>query len=372
MKTQLKKLSAAGALSLGLALSAQAATIDLTGVSYVTYGDGNSYSLPISAYINNQINGGGVGPGSPFYVHSSVGHIQNLIVVATGAGGVPVNNNFPGMDNAYPTPNSSGIPFFSTGITTDPGTGQPVNNALPGFTGDGANTWDTTLGALQTFLGSDSLVFFFNNNQINSGAATNQNLAAWAQITLSGPSGLLGTWDFTNTNSPYALVTQGGGGVFNGNPTAYTSSGAGPIAGTNAATDYVLSGGAICVHTTTFVPVPCGSAGASGPINHNLGADQAAYAIVFPELNAALNTLFALSSLTGYAMSIDLRMGCDPNTAAGSCTGRSLNNGYEQLFIGTAAGPRRPPVQVPEPATIALMGLGLLGVVWLRGRRTAK
>jgi len=216
MKTQLKKLGIAGALSLGLAISAQAATIDFTGMGYVTYGDGNSYSLPISALTYDALHGGGVGPGNPFYVASSPGQISNLVVVATGASGNPVNQNFVGMDDAYPTPNSSGETFFSTGTTTDPGT--LGNTTFPGFTGDLANTWDSTLGALKTFLGSDGPVFFFNNNQVNSGASTNQNLAAWAQITLTGPGGQLGTWDFTNNNKPYALVTAGGGGVFMGDP----------------------------------------------------------------------------------------------------------------------------------------------------------
>jgi hypothetical protein len=47
-------------------------------------------------------------------------------------------------------------------------------------------------------------------------------------------------------------------------------------------------------------------------------------------------------------MHIDLRMGCDPNTAApADCFGRSLNNGYEQLFI--AAAPGSPPSRNLRP-----------------------
>ncbi|MDD5329961.1 MAG: PEP-CTERM sorting domain-containing protein [Sulfuricella sp.] len=342
----------AGALLMGGA-GAQAA-LNLPATGYVTYGDGNSYSLPLLAYFYDQANGGGTGPGNPFYVNSSPGTIQNQIVVATGANGAPVNTNFAGMDNAYPTPSGvAGANFFSTGTTADPGgAGQ--------FTGDLANTWDTTLAALGGFLGGQAPIFLFNNNQVNSGAATNQNLAIWAQISLTGPNLPTLYFDFTNINSPFALVGDGGGGDPNGSPT-YTSSGAGPIAGDNTATDYVLAGGAVCLNGSNAL-VSCSDPGVVvGPINHNLGANQAVYAVVFPELNAIL-----ASGGGGYdSMHIDLRMGCDPGTAAGSCVGRDLNNGYEQLFITT--GPNV--VNVPEPGSIALLGVGLLGMFAGAARR---
>ena len=40
---------------------------------YVTYGDGNSYSLPVNAVLYDAINGGGTGPGNPQYVVSTPG-----------------------------------------------------------------------------------------------------------------------------------------------------------------------------------------------------------------------------------------------------------------------------------------------------------
>ncbi|HYP67248.1 MAG TPA: hypothetical protein VEP67_03235, partial [Thiobacillaceae bacterium] len=103
------------------AASGSAAAFDLsncdgfgTACPYVTYGDGNSYALALNAFIYDHFQGGGTGPGNPFYVNSSPGQIQNLIVNATGSSGTGVTTNFTGMDNAYPTPSGkNGAAFFT-------------------------------------------------------------------------------------------------------------------------------------------------------------------------------------------------------------------------------------------------------------------
>lgn len=356
-----KKIAISGLLAAGcIAFSSWSLAFDLATdcggpCPYVTYGDGNSYALPVNAIIYDSINGGGTGPGNPQYVVSTPGAIQDLTVVATGASGNPVNTNYAGADDAYPTPSGvSGSTYFSTGTVTDPN---------PTFTGDQAGTWDVTLSALEAFMGTDtSLVIFFNNNQVNSGASTNQNLAAWAQITITDSNNnVIAVFDFTNDGGIFAGVADGGGGTLNGDVTAYTHVGAldDPLAGTNAATDYVHSGGELCYNTSGGVFL--GITSCSGPhtdsVNLNLGANQAAYAIVFPELDALLQTLFA-GDVTGYTLHADLRFGCDPATIDPdvNCIGRSLNNGYEQVFITTASNV----VNVPEPSSIALFALALL------------
>lgn len=380
---------------------------------YVTYGDGNSYSLSLNAWIWNYYMGGGTGPGNPFYVASGPGQIKDLTVLGTGSSGQPVNTNFAGMDNAYPTPQGTpnnpevSPPFFSTNKEAY---GQPATGGVGGnndqiyptdpspnpggagaFAGDSPNTWDTTVAALRQFLGGGNVPLFkFNNNQTKSGSAIDEDLAAWARVTLTGASGTL-IFDFVNVkcSAPGVCVrgafaepsNPAGGGVFNGDPTLYTSNGSQPFAGENngplsptigLGTDYVMSGGKLCiVPPNANAPFPFNlypnliQTNADGscpngtiPLDHNLGANQAAYAVTFPELNAAL-----LDPTKSWdTLSVDMRFGCDPNTLGGgfasaNCTGRRLNNGYEQVFMQPILG-----FLVPEPGTLALLGAGLFGL----------
>lgn len=351
MKISTKKfqlLAVSAIVGAGLAGPAQAA-LNLSGASYVTYDDANSYALQVNGVI-----AGSTGPGSPFYVNSSPGAIQDLIVVATGVNGGPATTNVAGMDNALSTPSGvSGSNFFG-GI------------------------WNSTLAAFKGFLGIENPLFFFNNNQVNSGASTNQQVAVWAQVSLTGTGQNTQYLTFSNLQSRYALFTEGGGGVFNGTAGGFSFGGINataaslpdPFAGTNARTDYVLSGGAICL-TATKVPVSCTNPLAvGGAINNNLGANQAAYALDAP----ALNTFLAgWSSASGYTdIHVELRFGCDPATAGGgvagvgNCIGRDANNGFEQLFIGTTANVTQ---VVPEPGMLGLLALGMLGLAATARRR---
>ena len=112
------------------------------------------------------------------------------------------------------------------------------------------------------------------------------------------------------------------GGVLNGDATLYNPGDVLPLAGTSnttGVTDYVLSGGEV------------------GGVNHNLGANQAAYAEDVPLLNTWLSTLFALdnTALGDYTLHMDLKLGCNTINSGSTwsdCTGVELNNGFEQLF----------------------------------------
>lgn len=362
----MKKLAIAVGSVAAVLGSGSAGAINLPNPTFSAflYGDFYSYSLPILADKYDLVNGGGVGPGNPYYVASTPGAIQDLVVVGTGSSGGPVNTNFTGMDNAYATPSGvNGSPLFQT-TTANPG-GVADPGQVAAFAGDSENSWDSTVAAMLSFLNGGNLVFFFNNNQVNSGATTNQNLMAWARVTLTGQSGSA-IFDFTNNG--------GAGGIPGGDPTAFTATianapaaGAAPAAVVANDPYYVLSGGQVtltgagaCTDLNGNLVPTCDPNTASETFNHNLGANQAAYMLYSPELQAAME------SGSYSLMSIDWRMS-------------ALNNGYEQLFIGAANGPPLFCEQfpndprcnsVPEPGSLSLFGLGLAAAALVeRSRR---
>jgi len=273
------------------------------------YGDFYSYSLPVLQYQY---------PDKDYSVKSTPGAIKDGIVIYTGANGKHLNTNFPGMDNAYPTPSGT-YTTFSTGAVDDP----IPNNSTDLW--DTAATWDTTLSALDDYLDGNGLYFFFNHNEDNG--AENQDLYAWGRasiVDLDGDRDPL-YFDFNrDTSGPSNYKSYGLA------PTEFTS--------TSDPGDYAYAPGEYVIGSDT--------------INHNLGADQAAYAIFSPEINSGLASWIN----EGYdAMQIDFRLA-------------ALSNGYEQLFIMKLEDTDTTPI--PEPATLLLMGSGLIGLGWIGRRKT--
>ncbi len=294
------------------------------------YGDFYSYSLPVLQYFL----------GSEYSVKSTPGAIKDGIVIYTGASGKGLNTNFPGMDNAYPTPSGTNT-IFSTGDVDDPGgDGQ--------FTGDTLLTWDTTLSALDTYLDGNGLYFFFNHNEDNG--AANQDLLAWGRVSIVDTTG-----NPTNPTMYYELNNNTKG------PLDYSVSS--PLIAPNEPTldsdgniqydspgipteaylgDYAYAPGEIIIPPVT-----------GDTINQNLGADEAAYALFSPEINENL----AGWMVAGYdAMQIEFRLA-------------ALSNGYEQLFILPLEDTT--PV-IPEPATMLLLGSGLIGLAGFSRKKFKK
>lgn len=328
------------------------------------FGDFWSYSLPTLAFFEDLENGGGTGPGNPYYVTSTPGAIKDGIVIATGTSSIPATTNPAGMDNAYPTPNSSGIPNYTTANTPDPGQVAP-------FAGDNPDTWDIQLSALDAYLAGSNLLFFFNNNQVNSGAGGDQNLLAWAQVNIVDLDGAAPTlyFDLTNNNSlpawpsPVQLPDGPGGYVSPGIADAdwpfQDSTGDFPEGPTDLPLppgesipadldDIVLSGGPITFHYYITNPAIV----EEETIDHNLGADQAVYVMWSPEIDFILQG----TDFYGYdVMQIDFRFA-------------DLNSGYEQIFIqrGEVGSP------IPEPTTMLLLGTGLVGLAGLGRKKFLK
>jgi len=372
VKTHLSLKRFALALALAGSSAAMATTVDLTtdpvaSQFYTTYGNANVYSLLLQAQWYDIQNGGGTGPKNPFHIESSPGQIKNEVVIYTGSSGGPINTNPPGFDNPYNSPEGSNkkSDYADTAgnnaTPPDPNGKAIINNY--------DTTWDADIAALKSVVG-DSLVFLFNNNQTDSNGSADQTLAIWAKLWVTDANDVV--QDLTGDGLFFLYLSNmgaayGEGGTLTGDASAYNGGDqSAPLAGT-ASTDYVMAGGKMCTDANLY-PQACDGTQAY-EFDHNLGQKQAVYAAIFPVLDAYLASLD--DNVVGYTLHLQLNMGCDPAITAtnGSCLSQSLNGGDEQLFLVTGVGKTPPPPnETPEPETLALAGLALLGMVVARRR----
>jgi hypothetical protein len=331
----------------------------VAGSNCLVFSDFTVYSMDL---LNFQATGHVVNGNDPFKVKTGGSDLSNSLVVASGVGGVALQNSdlIGGglVDDAYAVPNSGGgtINYLMTGNATGDGANVPGVNS--------PSTWDVDVASLVDYLGGGQLAFFFNLNQTKSQNYLDNpsDALGWLAVTLTDtrPGGNAPVTFYLNGNNCTGVLgapTTGPGGDPNNancDPTQSYTGTSPPLTPAQLAETSILPAGeqwayihgTLCVSSAGAVVHfgPCDGSEDSSldakSIDQNLGRDLAAFGLYSDKLQTAL--------LSGdyTKMSVDLRMA-------------SEDNGYEQLIIRA----------LPEPLTVSLFGMGLLGLTMLRRRK---
>ena len=333
LKVKKLKVAAFAMATFCFAGMAQATLLQLAPINELTTTTYNNFQIQ-SMDLNQKCSAAGdirCLPSGPYPVQSSPGQIYNEVVILSSVVN-PNINNIPSplgvgapVDNPFETPTGSQGAAFQMTPGNEPGGGVAT------FLGDLIGTWEVKLSDLVNWLGvGKGVVFLFDNNQEGTGPA--QSLNIWGQVNIVNSAGVVqNCFEF--------------------------SLGTGCGSTTPAPAAYVPAIGNYCVSTTNGAAYNVGTASNSGDctvttgdffVNDNLSTSNAEYAVFSSALDSGLQGW----ADAGYLMSVNMLY-------------NGNNAGAEQLWISSGLQT----TFVTEPTSLALLGLGLLGLVAVRKRK---